>query len=324
METSSVSAESFRGDIITERLEAAGRPLTIAHGGVDMEPSTATFRALTAAAEAAFGRISGGGIEAALAAVSVLEDDPSFNCGFGSVLARDGSVETDGAVSCGHSRRAVGVGAVPGLRHPARLAHRVFQEENAVLLVGRQAAEYAASLGISTEDLATEEQRLALAALAIDPSRSVFTGRSVPSETIGCLVVDGQGRVASASSTGGLLGKLPGRVGDACIAGAGFWTDERFGVLCSGSGEVAISRHLARSVADRASRMDILDATVSALEEVVRSGRTVCAVVAVDASTGAVATAHNGSSFPVVVRSAQKAHQLGGTNHRHSPRGEGQ
>lgn len=306
-------------DFITERFSVGGNlSFVVAHGGVDMEPIEATYRTLTLSTAAALARLGAGddGIEAALASVAVMEDDPAFNAGFGSVLTRSGIVETDGAVSNGFSGKAVGVGAVPGLRRPAALAYRVMQEEDAVLLVGGQASEYAQSLGISREDLVTEAQMLALQAVIENPSTSVFTGRTIPSETVGCLTVNARGHVSSASSTGGLVGKMPGRVGDACIPGGGYWTDERFGVLCSGSGEVAMNRHLAGTVAQKALGMGLLEAMVSSLRDVSQSWRAVCAIVAVDAANREVVTVHNGSSFPVVVQHTGGAHRLGEAHHR--------
>jgi beta-aspartyl-peptidase (threonine type) len=290
-----------------------GIPIIVAHGGVDMEPTVETFRALEAATAAGFDRLRSrdGGIAASVAAVGVLEDDPSFNAGYGSVLTREGTVETDGAVSNGFTGRAAGVGAVPGVRRPAALAHRLMQEEDAVLLVGGQAAAYARSMGIAMEDLVDDEQLAALHAYREDPTASVFTGRSIPSETVGCLTVDESGHISSASSTGGLLGKLPGRVGDACIPGAGYWTDRRFGVLCSGSGEAAMNRRLAGTVALRAATMPLAEALDSTLREVFETWRAVCAIVAIDAETGEVSTIHNGSSFPVVVQQGGTSHRLG-------------
>ncbi|MFC5503214.1 isoaspartyl peptidase/L-asparaginase [Lysinimonas soli] len=285
----------------------------VAHGGVDMEPVDATFLSLEAATTAALAELARGtdGITAALASVAVLEDDPRFNAGYGSVLTRAMTVETDGAVSSGRTGRFAGVGAVPGIRRPAALAHRIMQQEEVVLLVGTQAAEYAASLGIEIEDLVTPEQLQALRTQTDDPLTSVFTGRGIPSETVGCLTIDRLGEVSSASSTGGLLGKPPGRVGDACIPGGGYWTDERFGVLCSGSGEAAMSINLARTVATRAVEEGLASALENSLRAVTRSGRAVCAIVAVDALTGEVMTMHNGSSFPVSVRNDRATYRLG-------------
>jgi beta-aspartyl-peptidase (threonine type) len=301
-------------DLVLERLTLpTGAPIVVAHGGVDMEPTDPTFLALEAAARAGMTTYERGesGIEAALAAVGVLEDDPAFNSGLGSVLTRAGTVETDGAVSDGWLGRSVGVGAAPGLRRPAALAYRLMREEHAVLLVGAQAAAYAESLGIGLENLVVEEQVAALAAITADPSRSIFTGRAIPSETVGSLVIDARGRVSSASSTGGLVGKLPGRVGDACIRGAGYWTDRRFGILCSGSGEATMTRQLAASVAASAERRGLTAALQEAFAGLADTPGAVCAILAVDAEAAEVVTAHNGSSFPVVARADSAVSRLG-------------
>lgn len=299
--------------IIIEQLAVArDDELVVAHGGVDMEPSEATFATLEASTIAAL-RVLGhgdGAILAALSSVAIMEDDPAFNAGLGSVLTRTGTVETDGAVSSGWDGRAAGVGAVPSIRRPAALAHRLMQEERTVLLSGAGAADYAVARGFELEDLVTLEQRLALEAHAADPTRSIFTGRPGPTETVGCLVFDALG-IASASSTGGLLGKLPGRIGDSCVPGGGFWTDRRFGVLCSGSGEAAITAHVAGTVARRAADLGLTEAIHATLDELVRSTGTICAIVGVDTEEGLVATGHNGGSFPVAVRQSDAAHRLG-------------
>ncbi|MDF1480179.1 isoaspartyl peptidase/L-asparaginase [Leifsonia sp. H3M29-4] len=299
--------------IIIEQLAVAlDDELVVAHGGVDMEPSETTFATLDASTKAAFQVLAhgDGGILAALGSVAVMEDDPAFNAGLGSVLTRTGVVETDGAVSSGWDGRATGVGAVPGIRRPAALAYRLMQEERTVLLAGSGAAEYAVARGFEIEDLVTDEQRLALDAYAADPTRSIFTGRPVPTETVGCLVLDALG-IASASSTGGLLGKLPGRIGDSCVPGGGFWTDRRFGVLCSGSGEAAITAHVAGTVARRAADLGLAEAIRTTLDELVLTTGTICAIVGVDTKEGLVATGHNGGSFPVAVRQSNSAHRLG-------------
>jgi beta-aspartyl-peptidase (threonine type) len=309
-----MNARFTTSEIVLERRALpGGSRLVLVHGGVDMEPTQDTFDSLETATLAGFEMFSGDdrGIEAAIAAVGVLEDDPAFNSGFGSVLTRAGTVETDGAVSDGWLGRSVGVGAAPGLRRPAALAYRLLQEEDVVLLVGAQASDYARSRGIPIEDLVVDEQKTALDAITADPTRSVFTGRAVPSETVGSLAINGLGRVSAASSTGGLVGKLPGRVGDACIRGAGYWTDRRFGVLCSGSGEATMNRQLASSLAALASRIGLAPAMEETLLQLAGAENAVCAIVAVDAEQNEVVTAHNGSSFPVVARTATEVFRLG-------------
>jgi beta-aspartyl-peptidase (threonine type) len=286
-------------------------PVVVVHGGVDMEPGAQTVatleraaqRGLTAWAERA------DALDAATAALAVLEDDPAFNAGFGSVLTREGTVETDGALADGRSGRFAGVAAVPGLQHPALLARHLIDDGDTVLLVGAAAASYGEERGLGPADLRIEEQVAALA--ADDPGRSAFTGRvptapPTPSETVGCVVVTPDGGVVVASSTGGLRGKRAGRVGDAAVPGAGYWADARFGVLCSGSGEATLKTALALRVAEWAAASGVSEATRWAVTTAAGTGATV-AVLAVDAVTGEIAAAHNGASFPVVVHDGSRA-----------------
>ncbi|MBO3103713.1 isoaspartyl peptidase/L-asparaginase [Cellulomonas fengjieae] len=304
---------------MTQEFDLPGElPVAVAHGGVDMEPTPATFATLEQSTGVAFALLADGrpGIEAALGAVAVLEDDPAFNAGYGSVLTRTGQVETDGAVSDGFTGRSAGVGAVPGVRHPAAVAYGVLQGRDTVLLAGPAAADYARTIGHSPEDLVVEEQVQALARMQPGDQQSAFTGRRVPSETVGCLTITADGRIASVSSTGGLMGKPSGRIGDACIPGAGFWTDRRFGVLCSGSGEAALRRQLASEVARRAGHSGLLAALTDTLTEAARTPGTIGAIVAIDLDERKVATIHNGASFPVVVRHAGGPFRLGAADAR--------
>ncbi|OJW02440.1 MAG: hypothetical protein BGO47_12075 [Microbacterium sp. 67-17] len=299
--------------IVVEHASIPGHgPVAVVHGGVDMEPIAMTYATLETAGARALDAFAVGedGISAAVSGLAVIEDDPAFNAGLGSVLTRAGTVETDGAVSNGSTHRSVGVGAVPGLRNPARLAHLLLQERNVALLVGDAAASYARAHGILPEDLVTQEQQAALIELG-DSQQSVFTGRRVPTETIGCLTLDAAGSVSSASSTGGLVGKLPGRVGDSCIVGAGFWTDDRFGVLCSGSGEASITRQLARRSADLSRRLGAAAGVRAALIDLIETAGATAAIVLMDAQERVVVTAHNGSSFPVVIQAPGWTQRLG-------------
>lgn len=266
-----------------------------------MEPTTATFAALTAAARSGADSLDSAadGVTAAVAALAVLEHDPAFNAGYGSVLTASESVETDGAVAMGRDQRFAAVGAAPGIRHPAALAQAVLTDRAAVLMAGDAAARFGLERGFLSEDLVTQEQ---LDALTGARGGSPYTGRiPIPTETIGCIVLDGAGDLFAAASTGGLRGKRSGRIGDAAIAGAGYWVDETCGVLCSGAGELAMRSLLAWRTAERAAS----DGAERAAEWAVRwvgerFGATI-AVLVVDAA-GRVGAAHHGASFPVVVR----------------------
>ena len=188
-------------------------------------------------------------LDAVEAAVSVLEDDPAFNAGIGSVLRLDGSITLDASVMDGETRKAGAVAAVTRVRHPVSLARHVLHATKHVLLVGRWA-----------EDL-VDEARLE----RIDP-RELVTPREIerlrrireklgapgPHGTVGAVARDGRGHIAAATSTGGAPGSLPGRVGDTPIIGAGTFADDRAGGASStGFGENIIVTALAREAARR-------------------------------------------------------------------------
>lgn len=276
--------------------------LILSHGGVDMSDDDATFstlrRACDRAAEAA------DPIDAVVAGLAVLENDPAFNAGYGSVLTADGTVEVDAAIVNARSRQYGAVGAVPGLRQPAAVAAEVLRSDGPVLLAGNGAMQFARSHGHHDEDLTTDEQRRALESMRAGTLASMFTGReAAPStETVGCIVVDGNSATAG-SSTGGVLGKLPGRIGDSAILGAGVWADEHSAVVCSGAGEAMISLGLARRVGERiAAGEDVQDAVRWAVRTAAEELRAVSAVLAVDIDSGAVGAAHCGASFPVIAQ----------------------
>ena len=277
--------------------------LVLAHGGVDMACSDESIASLGLACVAGLGELAAyGPLKAAVAGVSVLEDDPQFNAGYGSVLTAEGTVEVDAAVVEGSSGRYGGVGAARGLRHPARVAEMVLHSAGAVLLSGPGAEQLALRHGETIEDLRTIEQQHIWERLARGEALSPFTGRvAAPStETVGCIALEGLS-VAAASSTGGVCGKLPGRIGDAAILGAGLWADAQSAVLCSGEGEAMISLQLARRVADRIAAGDTAAAATRwAVGLAASELAAVSAVVAVRIADLDAAAAHSGASFPVV------------------------
>jgi len=168
-------------------------------------------------------------LEACLAAVRLLEDDPLFNAGIGAALNADGLIEHDAAVMEGRSLRAGAVAAVRDIRHPVDLARAVMEDGRHVLLVSDGASRFADQVGVEKADPAlfvVERRREQLDAW-----------RRGEVDTVGAVAfVDGH--VAAAVSTGGYTGKLPGRVGDSPIPGAGIYADdERGAAVCTGAGE---------------------------------------------------------------------------------------
>ncbi len=218
-------------------------PSLLVHGGVgpyEAEYEEARRAGLARAAEAARALLESGGaaLDAVVRAVAVLEDDPVFNAGRGSVLNADGEVEMDAAVMDGASGRAGAVAGVHGIVHPVGLARAVLEDNRAVLLVGAGAERFAEAQGIERCDpraLVVEAQRAALA--------RHHRG------TVGAVALDRDGRLAAATSTGGLTGKLPGRVGDSPLVGCGTYADRRVAVSTTGDGESVIRLVLAHRLA---------------------------------------------------------------------------
>ncbi len=220
----------------------------VVHGGAGGLPRDADrldrMRAGAAAAvEAGHAVLAAGGaaLDAVEAAVVVLEDDPEFNAGRGAALTEYGRVELDASMMDGTTRAAGAVAAVRGVRNPIRAARAVLEEGRHVLLVGPPATEFAATAGLAFEAetwFVTERERQALASAA-EPARG----------TVGAVARDAEGRLAAATSTGGVSGQRLGRVGDSPLVGAGTWADDStVAVSCTGHGESIIRSALAHEV----------------------------------------------------------------------------
>src|SRR5262249_42644790 len=193
--------------VASSRSRSAG-PAIAVHGGAGRERAAerAARRAGVArAADAGWAVLAAGGRprDAVVAAVVVLEDDPHFNAGLGSVLTEDGTVELDASVMEGTCLRAGAVGAVAGVANPVRLARALLEEGREVLLVGPAAAERARQHGLA---LVTPEALVTAAA-----RQRWRRAGDAPGETVGAVARDGRGRVAAATSTGGPAGQPLGR-----------------------------------------------------------------------------------------------------------------
>jgi beta-aspartyl-peptidase (threonine type) len=276
-------------------------PATIVvHGGAgraapeDREPRRA---GVARAAEAGWAVLAAGGtaLDAVLAAVVVLENDPQFNAGLGSVLTAEGTVEMDASVMTGHDLAAGAVGAVSGVPNPVLLARAVMDQGREVMLVGAAATARAASLGVPTCDPA---------ALITPESRQRWQARRpAPGETVGAVARDATGRLAAATSTGGVGGQAPGRVGDSAVIGAGTYADDTLGAgSATGPGEAIIRLGLVRVALTRvAAGLAPRDAARDALGQLrVRVGAQ-AGLIVVDAS-GAVGFSRTTESMPVAYR----------------------
>ncbi|HKB25501.1 MAG TPA: isoaspartyl peptidase/L-asparaginase [Methylomirabilota bacterium] len=219
-------------------------PTLIVHGGAGADSAEAAeYRAgVRAAVLAGWTVLAGGGtaLDAVETAVRALEDDPRFNAGRGSVLTSAGTVEMDASIMEGDRLRCGAVAAVSRIANPVTLARRVMDGTRHVLLAGEGALAFARAQGLpecDPQSLVTERQ------LARHRQRAVAAAEG----TVGAVALDRHGAIAAATSTGGMAGKLPGRVGDSALIGCGTYADSSLGgVSCTGDGEAIIRVVLAR------------------------------------------------------------------------------
>jgi L-asparaginase / beta-aspartyl-peptidase len=207
---------------------------------------------LSAALDAGYALLGRGAssLDAVIAAVRVLEDNPLFNAGRGAVLNRDGVAELDASLMDG---RTLGAGAVTGLQHvrnPIDLARLVMDKSPHVMLVGAGAEEFAKLQGMEmvpneyfrTPARQRQLERSLRGAIARENELQAFG-------TVGAVALDLQGNLAAATSTGGMTGKRWGRVGDSPIIGAGTYANnESCAVSATGHGEYFIRTVVAHDI----------------------------------------------------------------------------
>jgi beta-aspartyl-peptidase (threonine type) len=243
-------------------------PILIAHGGAGADPGDRAGyrRSLAAALGAGWTRLADGGsaLDAVEACVRAMEADPRFNAGYGSVLTEAGTVECDASIMEGERLHAGAVGAVAGIPHAITLARRVLEDGRHVLLVGEGAVAFARERGVEVCDpgaLVTDRQRARLASRVAAPAGG----------TVGAVALDRHGLVAAATSTGGMLGKRVGRVGDSALIGCGTYADNRLGgVSTTGHGEAFIRTVLARTAAGLLERLEDPERAARAAIDVLR------------------------------------------------------
>jgi L-asparaginase / beta-aspartyl-peptidase len=225
------------------------RPALILHGGAGApSPDLQTERhhGLRRAFESAWAILlqNGSAVDAVVRATVELEDNPLFNAGVGSCLNQEGNVEVDASLMDGTTFRAGAVGAIKTVRNPILLARTVMEAGRHVFLVGEGAERFARERGFpiaTREELVTERQlqRWRAAQAQGEPG------------TVGAVAFDRAGRLAAATSTGGILNKLPGRVGDSAIIGAGTYADSTLGASsATGEGEAIIRSTLTRTAVE--------------------------------------------------------------------------
>lgn len=239
----------------------AGDVVLGVHGGTASELSSMTLElqkrlrdGLHAALVAGYAKLQEGGssLDAVEAAVRVLEDAPEFNAGHGAVFSWEGRNSLDAAVMEGRQKRAGAVAGVTQIKNPVSCARTVLEKSEHVFLFADGAQEFARYQGIELIDpayFATAERRRELEDVKSGKIPKPHSIRPKQWGTVGAVALDAQGDLAAATSTGGMVGKRFGRVGDTPIIGGGTYADNAAAaVSCTGHGEYFIRFAVAHEI----------------------------------------------------------------------------
>ena len=209
---------------------------------------------LKRALDEGFAILESGGtsLDAVEAAVVILEDDVTFNAGKGSVYTAEEKQEMDASIMTGELQNAGAVASVSTIKNPIKLARYVMEKTEHVLIVGQGAEKVAIKGGLEVVDPSYFYSKEKLDRVRRQKTKDELS-------TVGAVAIDKEGNISAATSTGGRSNKLPGRVGDSPIIGAGTWAQNNLcGVSGTGHGEYFMRFNVAREIC---ARMDYLGLT---------------------------------------------------------------
>ena len=249
-----------------------GRPALILHGGAgarrerNYDLEVVHMREVVEAMKA---RLEAGAsaLDVAVEAVVMLEDSGLYVAGRGASPNLDGEYELDASIMDGVTGKAGAVAALQGYKNPVIAARAVMDKTPHVMLAGNGAARFAAAQAL--EPITDPDQWFTRAGKGEDnhPPGTLSHG------TVGACVLDSQGRLAAATSTAGVFGKMPGRVGDTPIPAAGTWADAHAATSCTGQGEYFIRVAASAQVAWRvAAGQSLAEATQAVIDEIGQMG----------------------------------------------------
>jgi L-asparaginase / beta-aspartyl-peptidase len=234
------------------------KPSLIIHGGAWNIPDEAVAEAragIRRAIEAGWKILTTGGTatDAVESTVRILEDDPTFDAGYGAHLNTAGHVQLDAIIMNGATLKAGAVAAVEHIRNPIKLARAVMEQSDHMMLVGAGAETFATQHGIelcAAEDLIHDRERAAWQR-CLEDTHAAEHHIGHESGTVGAVARDEKGHLVAGTSTGGTCCKLPGRVGDSPLIGCGCYADiETGGISCTGHGEGIMKIVMAKMAAD--------------------------------------------------------------------------
>nr|XP_057906298.1 uncharacterized protein si:ch211-256m1.8 isoform X2 [Doryrhamphus excisus]XP_057906299.1 uncharacterized protein si:ch211-256m1.8 isoform X2 [Doryrhamphus excisus]XP_057906300.1 uncharacterized protein si:ch211-256m1.8 isoform X2 [Doryrhamphus excisus]XP_057906302.1 uncharacterized protein si:ch211-256m1.8 isoform X2 [Doryrhamphus excisus]XP_057906303.1 uncharacterized protein si:ch211-256m1.8 isoform X2 [Doryrhamphus excisus]XP_057906304.1 uncharacterized protein si:ch211-256m1.8 isoform X len=187
----------------------------------------------------------GRSLDAVQRSVEALEDCFLFNAGKGSVLNREGKIEMEATIIDGDQMRSGAVACVQSVKNPIKAARFVMEKSSHSLIVGEGAEEFLQSLEetpplVTPDYFHTDIRNRELAANTLKKNHP---------QTVGAVALDSRRNLAAASSTGGLVGKLKGRIGDTAVVGAGIYADNTLAISCSGDGDVFLRHTVAQKIA---------------------------------------------------------------------------
>ena len=282
----------------------------IVHGGAGEWPELKQATGLSGVRQAAtrgFGLLQRGGsaLRVVETAVMEMEDNPIFNAGRGSTLNLVGDVEADAGIMDGKTQRGAGVALLRRVKNPIRLARVVMEKTDHALLAGNSAEKLGEAFGLPEASLKTPERvrqwkqarRQLEKADPGDFSRNLklirTKGQSLLGDTVGALAIDQNGDLAAADSTGGVSLKLPGRIGDSPILGAGLYADNRIGAAtATGVGEIAMRLVVSKSACDAMRALTAQEAASQTIKTVTKLAGKGLGIVTLDRK-GRYGVAHN-------------------------------
>ncbi len=254
----------------------------------------------------------GSALEAVEAALKCMEDNPAFDAGRGSFYNLLGEIEMD-ALLMDSTGRAGGVACIQRVQYPISVARQVMETTDHVLLVGEGARLFARSHGFEDFDPGTDamqellQRQLADIPLSISQRIQQYNELREPQRrysTVGAVAVDNSGTIVAGTSTGGIPLKLPGRVGDSAIIGAGTYACNLGGASATGVGEGIIRLGITRSLFDRMAAGLSMEEAASTLLAEADAQHIPCGLTALDRD-GRFSARHNGYFMPIRYRSAE-------------------